>query len=153
MAAFTFTDLRPFARNFRVGWQTFQTIFTNLANIVSSLSAEHDFSTGRHLGRQFAAADGRYTFDGTRYNLVKGYGPLPETITPSSAGVLLFEFTAALPTADYSIQLTAESSATAATIINYVKDTVADTGFDVRIRDSGADKTPVNNGFSVQIAY
>lgn len=145
------TDLRPFKRNMRVGWQTFQTIFANFWNIFSSFSVEHDFATGRHQGGQFAAAGGRYVFDGTKYTIVKGYGPVPDTITPSSTGVFKFEFLAALDSANYGIKLTAESDTSKAATINYIQSTVTAAGFDVNIRNGGTDSSLVNRGFSVEI--
>jgi hypothetical protein len=148
---YSIIDLRPFTRNMRIGWQTFQTIFINFTNIFASFSIEHDFSTGRHLGGQFATADGRYDFDGSKYSLARGYGPLPETISPASTGMLRLDFTQVLSTDTYSIKLTTESAGYEPVTANYLIGSVSETGFDICIFKGGADPAPISVGFSVQI--
>lgn len=92
--------------DFRLGWNTLNTLWNALFTLETKAEAEHDWTDGSHDTYAVPKISGNYVKSGSTYVLKAGLGPLPETITIVSTGVVTLTFTETLPTADYAIRVT-----------------------------------------------
>jgi hypothetical protein len=92
--------------DFRLGWNTLNTLWNALFTLETKAEVEHDWTDGSHDTYAVPKASGNYVLSGSTYVLRAGLGPLPETISIVSTGVVTLVFTETLPTTDYAIRVT-----------------------------------------------